>query len=182
MFMLSQCKIHKFHNINFIICIICIPALIRSVKVSVTCFIKWKSNSLLGKICSKVNSMLILDGALNCQCVEWVRHLTERLWLQVYARIENGSNSWQALTAPSGQLYPWDQSSTYIKNPPFFQGMTKVSKQHKLSRYIQKHKKCKDIFYYCYSRHGTGIVCKVNSYSVVVCWRFYLKFRNYCIH
>lgn len=128
MFMLSQCKIHKFHNINLKIGIICIPALIRSVKFGVTCFIKWKSNSLLGKICwKKVNSMLFLDGALNCQCVEWVRHLSERLWLQVYARIENGSNSWQALTAPSGQLYPWDQSSTYIKNPPFFQGMTKVS-------------------------------------------------------
>lgn len=44
----------------------------------------------------------------------------------VYARIEKGSNAWQSLQAPDGQLYPWDASSTYIKNPPFFKGMTKV--------------------------------------------------------
>ncbi|XP_046658536.1 cytoplasmic aconitate hydratase-like [Homalodisca vitripennis] len=53
------------------------------------------------------------------------KHVIPAMFREVYARIENGSNSWQSLTAPSGQLYPWDTSSTYIKNPPFFQGMTK---------------------------------------------------------
>lgn len=48
------------------------------------------------------------------------------MFQDVYARIENGSNAWQCLQAPDGQLYPWDVSSTYIKNPPFFNGMTKV--------------------------------------------------------
>jgi len=48
------------------------------------------------------------------------------MFQDVYARIENGSNAWQCLQAPDGQLYPWDVSSTYIKNPPFFSGMTKV--------------------------------------------------------
>jgi len=48
------------------------------------------------------------------------------MFQDVYARIENGSNAWQCLQAPDGQLYPWDESSTYIKNPPFFKGMTKV--------------------------------------------------------
>ncbi|XP_015364045.1 PREDICTED: cytoplasmic aconitate hydratase-like [Diuraphis noxia] len=47
------------------------------------------------------------------------------MFQDVYARIENGSNAWQCLQAPDGQLYPWDASSTYIKNPPFFSGMTK---------------------------------------------------------
>lgn len=49
------------------------------------------------------------------------------MFRDVYARIENGSNAWQCLQAPDGQLYPWDVSSTYIKNPPFFSGMTKVN-------------------------------------------------------
>lgn len=51
------------------------------------------------------------------------KHVIPAMFREVYARIENGSNSWQSLTAPSGQLYPWDSSSTYIKNPPFFAGM-----------------------------------------------------------
>jgi len=48
------------------------------------------------------------------------------MFQDVYARIENGSNAWQCLQAPDGQLYPWDESSTYIKNPPFFKNMTKA--------------------------------------------------------
>lgn len=47
------------------------------------------------------------------------------MFRDVYARIENGSNTWRSLSAPEGQLYPWDPSSTYIKKPPFFDGMSK---------------------------------------------------------
>lgn len=53
-----------------------------------------------------------------------IKHVIPAMFSEVYARIENGSNSWQLLSAPSGQLYPWDANSTYIKNPPFFHGMT----------------------------------------------------------
>ncbi|KAL0818607.1 hypothetical protein ABMA28_009040 [Loxostege sticticalis] len=43
----------------------------------------------------------------------------------VYDKIELGSATWQALSAPQGKLYDWDPNSTYIKKPPFFDGMTK---------------------------------------------------------
>ncbi|XP_075221965.1 cytoplasmic aconitate hydratase-like isoform X2 [Lycorma delicatula] len=49
---------------------------------------------------------------------------------EVYARIENGSNRWQTLNAPSNQLYPWDSESTYIKKPPFFDNMKKELPSH----------------------------------------------------
>ncbi len=58
-------------------------------------------------------------------------HLVERKYVipamfqEVYEKIEEGSSAWQSLHAPSGQLYPWDENSTYIKNPPFFEGMTR---------------------------------------------------------
>lgn len=55
------------------------------------------------------------------------KYVIPSMFHEVYACIENGSNSWQSLVAPEGQLYPWDTSSTYIKKPPFFDGMTKVS-------------------------------------------------------
>lgn len=37
-----------------------------------------------------------------------------------YDTILNGSEMWQNLEAPEGALYTWDESSTYIHNPPFF--------------------------------------------------------------
>merc|ERR1719341_2158889 len=43
---------------------------------------------------------------------------------EVYAKITTGNPNWNKLSAPSSILYPWDTSSTYIKHPPFFQGMT----------------------------------------------------------
>lgn len=57
-------------------------------------------------------------------------HVIPAMFREVYARIENGSNSWQSLSAPGGKLYPWDSVSTYIKKPPFFDGMTKDLPQH----------------------------------------------------
>jgi len=47
-----------------------------------------------------------------------------------YDTILNGSEMWQNLEAPKGKLYTWDEKSTYIHNPPFFQkiqaGLTPV--------------------------------------------------------
>lgn len=57
-------------------------------------------------------------------------HVIPAMFREVYARIENGSNSWQSLSAPEGKLYPWDSDSTYIKKPPFFDGMTKDLPHH----------------------------------------------------
>jgi len=39
-----------------------------------------------------------------------------------YANITKGNKDWQSLSAGSGKLYDWDDS-TYIHNPPFFAGM-----------------------------------------------------------
>ena len=47
------------------------------------------------------------------------------MFRHVYSRITKGSDSWNNLEAPQCNLYPWNESSTYIKNPPFFDNMTK---------------------------------------------------------
>jgi aconitate hydratase len=56
------------------------------------------------------------------------QYVIPAMFREVYAKIETGSPNWAQLKAPEGKLYPWDPSSTYIKNPPFFEGMTKVGK------------------------------------------------------
>ena len=41
-----------------------------------------------------------------------------------YASVFEGDANWKRLETPSGQLYAWDDSSTYVRNPPYFEGMT----------------------------------------------------------
>jgi aconitate hydratase len=42
-----------------------------------------------------------------------------------YAAVFEGSEAWQAIKVPMGGLYHWDESSTYIHHPPYFQDLTR---------------------------------------------------------
>ncbi|XP_058803732.1 cytoplasmic aconitate hydratase-like isoform X2 [Phymastichus coffea] len=61
---------------------------------------------------------------LEIQSVEQ-QYVIPAMFKEVYGKIERGSNNWANLVAPSGKLYPWDESSTYIKDPPYFEGLTR---------------------------------------------------------
>src|SRR5258705_6798852 len=41
-----------------------------------------------------------------------------------YADVFKGDEQWQSLDVPTGETYTWDSNSTYVKNPPYFEGMT----------------------------------------------------------
>ena len=41
-----------------------------------------------------------------------------------YASVFDGDEQWQAIAAPQGEQYAWSDASTYVKNPPYFEGMT----------------------------------------------------------
>ena len=42
-----------------------------------------------------------------------------------YDMVSTGDENWQALPLPTeSSLYDWDAESTYVRNPPFFEGMT----------------------------------------------------------
>ncbi len=40
-----------------------------------------------------------------------------------YATVTDGDDVWRSLPVPEGEIYEWDASSTYIKDPPFFSGL-----------------------------------------------------------
>jgi aconitate hydratase len=42
---------------------------------------------------------------------------------KVYGGVFQGDDRWNALEVPEGDLYGWDPNSTYVKNPPYFEGM-----------------------------------------------------------
>jgi aconitate hydratase len=48
------------------------------------------------------------------------------MYLKEYGQIFEGDEHWRGLQVPEGDLYVWDAKSTYIKCPPFFDGMPKT--------------------------------------------------------
>jgi aconitate hydratase len=40
-----------------------------------------------------------------------------------YADVFAGDERWQELDVPGGELFGWDESSTYVRRPPYFDGM-----------------------------------------------------------
>ncbi|QDA55981.1 aconitate hydratase AcnA [Thermomonas aquatica] len=46
------------------------------------------------------------------------------LFAQNYADVFKGDSRWNRIESPEGESYAWDAASTYIKNPPYFDGMT----------------------------------------------------------
>jgi len=49
--------------------------------------------------------------------------VTSEMFRKEYADVFTGDEHWQALPIPEGDLYAWDGKSTYIKDPPYFEGM-----------------------------------------------------------
>ena len=50
--------------------------------------------------------------------------IRREMYQQEYGRADQHSPLWNTIDAPSGSVYEWDDDSTYIQNPPFFQGMS----------------------------------------------------------
>src|SRR5450432_612551 len=42
---------------------------------------------------------------------------------RVYGQVFDGDDEWKKLVIPTGDLYAWDTKSTYVKHPPYFEGM-----------------------------------------------------------
>ncbi|HET9077930.1 MAG TPA: aconitate hydratase AcnA, partial [Acidimicrobiales bacterium] len=41
-----------------------------------------------------------------------------------YGSVYEGDERWQNLEVPTGDAYAWDSTSTYVRQPPYFEGMT----------------------------------------------------------
>lgn len=50
--------------------------------------------------------------------------VTPEVFSKNYASVFEGDEQWRSLPNSSGELFAWDPNSTYIQEPPFFQGMS----------------------------------------------------------
>src|SRR5580693_7344407 len=59
------------------------------------------------------------------EVAQYVReNITSEMFRRSYGGVFTGDERWQAIRVPEGQIYEWDPKSTYVKNPPYFEGMT----------------------------------------------------------
>jgi aconitate hydratase len=52
------------------------------------------------------------------------KHVTSAQFKSSYASVFEGDENWRAVATPEGERFTWDDKSTYVKHPPYFEGMT----------------------------------------------------------
>ncbi|WP_376781530.1 aconitate hydratase AcnA [Pseudomonas oryzihabitans] len=52
-----------------------------------------------------------------------VQKLDTAMFHKQYGAVFDGDEKWQAIQVPDAETYVWDADSTYIQNPPFFEGI-----------------------------------------------------------
>ncbi len=52
------------------------------------------------------------------------QNISAKMFREKYADVFTGSEMWQAIQVKEGDLFEWDESSTYIHHPPYFQNLT----------------------------------------------------------
>jgi aconitate hydratase len=51
--------------------------------------------------------------------------ITSEMFRKDYASVFEGDHRWKALDTPTGETFEWDPNSTYVRKPPYFEGMPK---------------------------------------------------------
>ncbi len=52
------------------------------------------------------------------------KSVTPAMFAKRYKDVFKGDKHWQAIQIEGGQTYAWDDASTYVQNPPYFEGLT----------------------------------------------------------
>jgi aconitate hydratase len=50
--------------------------------------------------------------------------INEGMFTHEYASVFEGDERWKSLPTPTGSVFEWDEKSTYVRKPPYFDGMT----------------------------------------------------------
>ncbi len=56
------------------------------------------------------------------------KNVTKKIFAKKYADVFKGDAQWRKISVKGGLTYDWDDRSTYVQNPPYFEGMDKRQK------------------------------------------------------
>ncbi|BCJ89481.1 aconitate hydratase [Terrihabitans soli] len=60
------------------------------------------------------------------EVAEYIRaNVTREVFAKRYADVFKGDETWRKIAVPKGLTYKWDMGSTYVQNPPYFEGITR---------------------------------------------------------
>ena len=51
--------------------------------------------------------------------------ISSEMFKKDYATVFEGDHRWKSLATPTGKIFEWDSKSTYVRKPPYFDGMPK---------------------------------------------------------
>ncbi len=51
--------------------------------------------------------------------------ISSEMFKKDYATVFEGDHRWKSLATPTGKIFEWDAKSTYVRRPPYFDGMPK---------------------------------------------------------
>jgi len=51
--------------------------------------------------------------------------ISSEMFKKDYATVFEGDHRWKSLATPTGKVFEWDLKSTYVRKPPYFEGMPK---------------------------------------------------------
>jgi aconitate hydratase len=57
---------------------------------------------------------------------EILRSVKRTMFREQYGNVFAGDDRWRGLQVPTGDRYAWAPDSTYVKHPPYFEGMTRT--------------------------------------------------------
>ena len=61
----------------------------------------------------------------NSEIAELIRaNVTAEMFAERYSNVFTGDEQWQTIGGSGGLTYEWDAQSTYVANPPYFEGLT----------------------------------------------------------
>ncbi|MBF0279711.1 MAG: aconitate hydratase AcnA [SAR324 cluster bacterium] len=55
---------------------------------------------------------------------EAAKMIEPEMYVKCYDNVQNSSEMWNQIQTKTGEVYDWDEESTYIQNPPFFSKMS----------------------------------------------------------
>ncbi|MAK70784.1 MAG: aconitate hydratase, partial [Idiomarinaceae bacterium] len=59
----------------------------------------------------------------SAEIAEAVKTVDNEMFRKEYAEVFKGDDEWRAINVAEGKVYDWQDDSTYVKNPPFFDGI-----------------------------------------------------------
>ncbi len=54
-------------------------------------------------------------------------NIDSEMFMSSYGKVFEGDANWKRIDSPAGNIYEWEADSTYVRNPPYFEGMTSTA-------------------------------------------------------